>query len=282
MGTSRSRGIVLALAIAAVMIAAALPCLAAEKGKKQNQGIWTEVQQRGPGRAGAGPRRIEPTNEEIDRILESLKQRDPNAAADLTKLRKKDPGKFMDELRRRARDELGKIIRERIEKWRQQRRNEFLDWLQKTFPDEAQELARLKERNPDLYSKKYDLAWRSYGRIFDESGRNPELANILVEDLKLKNREDDLVGKIKASTNQSEKEKLNVQLEQVIGNRYDLILRRKQLAYEWLLKRLDELQKRIKQSRTEMLKYQDPKVKEENVKQRTKSLLEEKKGFRWD
>ncbi len=280
-----SRGIVLALAIAAVMAVALLPCPAAEKDKRDGQSIWTEDQPRepGPGRGGPpGPRRVELTDEEIGRILESLKQRDPKTAEELTKLREKDPEKFMDELRRHARDEFGKVIGERIEKWREQRRNEFLEWLQKTLPDEAEELAKSKETNPDLYGKKYDIAWRNYGRIFEEKGRNPELANVLIEDLKLKKREDELVGKIKACTNQKEKEKLDAELEQVAGNRYDLILRRKQIAYEWLLKRLEELQNRVKESRAEMLKYQDPKVKGENVKQRKTDLLEQKKGFRWD
>jgi hypothetical protein len=286
MGTRRSRGIALVVAIATVMIATALTCPAAEKGKTQDQGIWNEVQPRGPGRGAPGPRRIEPTKDEIDRILESFRQRDPKAAADLAKLRKKNPARFMDELRKRARDEFAKIMRERrnnfLEKWRERRRNDFLKWLQKTFPSDAQEMAELKDSDPNLYGRKYDLAWRSYGRIFDESGRNPELGNILVEDVKLKRIEDGLVSKIKASTDQGEKEKLEAELEQVIGNRYDLILKRKQLIYEWLLKRLDELQKRINDSRADMLKYQDPKVKAENVEQRAKSLLEKQKGFRWD
>lgn len=281
-----SRGIVFALAIAAVMAVAVLPCSAAEKDKKDGQSIWTEDEQRepGPGRGGLppGPRKVELTDEEISRILESLKQRDPKAAEDLTKLRSKNPEQFMDELRTHAREEFGKVIGERIEKWREQRRNEFLEWLQKTLPGEAEELAKIKERNPDLYGKKYDLAWRNYGRIFEEKGRNPELANVLIEDLKLKKREDELVGKIKACTDKKEKEQLEAELGQVAGNRYDLILRRKQIAYEWLLKRLDELQNRVKESRAEMLKFQDPKVKTENVKQRTKDLLEKKEGFRWD
>lgn len=279
------RGMVLSLAIAAVMAVIFLPCSAAEQDKKDGQSIWTEDQQResGPGRGGLpGPRRVELTDEEISRILGSLKQRDPKVAEDLAKLRTKDPEKFMDELRRHAREEFGKVIGERIEKWREQRRNDFLEWLQKNLPDEAEELSKIKERNPDLYGKKYDLAWRNFGRIFEERGRNPDLTNVLVEDLKLKKREDDLVGKIKATKDQKEKERLDAELEQVTGNRYDLILRRKQITYEWLLKRLEELQNRVKDSRAEMLKFQDPKVKTENVKQRKKDLLEKKEGFRWD
>jgi hypothetical protein len=212
--------------------------------------------------------------------MESVKQRDAKQAKELEKLREKDPEKFIDELRRHAREEFGKVVGERIEKWREQRRNDFLEWLQKALPRDAEELAKLKERNADLYAKKYDLAWRNYGRIFEESRRSPELADVLVEDLKLKKREEELVGRIKATKNEKEKERLDTELEQVTGDRYDLILRRKQIAYERLLKWLDDLQNRIKESRAEIQKAQDPKVKVENVKERKKDLLEKK--FPWD
>jgi hypothetical protein len=49
-----------------------------------------------------------------------------------------------------------------------------------------------------------------------------------------------------------------------------------------LLKVLEDLQNRIKQSSAELGKWQDTKAKEENVKQRIEYLLEGKKGFNWD
>ena len=105
-----------------------------------------------------------------------------------------------------------------------------------------------------------------------------------MEDLELQKRRDELVGKIKAarSDRQKEKEKLTAQLEEVVSLRYDLIVRRKQIAYERLLKWLEELRNRIKESRAEIGKWQDAKTKAENVKQRTKELIEGKKGFNWE
>ena len=274
--------IILVLAIAVFIAGAALPCSAEEKNK-ESQSIWTDDGQRGPGQGrGPGRGRVELTDEEINRIMESVKQRDAKQAKELEKLRAKDPEKFMDELRRHAREEFGKVVGDRIEKWREQRRNDFLEWLQKVLPRDAEELATLKERNPDLYAKKYDLAWKNYSRIFEESRRSPELADVLIEDLKLKKREQELVGKIKAAKNEKEKEKLGAELEEVTGDRYDLILRRKQIAYERLLKWLEDLQNRIKESRAEIEKAQDPKAKAENVQQRKKDLLEENKKFSWD
>ena len=301
---AKSRGITLVLALSAVVIIAALPCRAAEKSEKEEQNIWTEGEDRGPGpgqgpgperglgpergprRGGPGRERFDLTDEEINRIMEGLKQRSPEKAKELEDLREKDPERFQQELRRHAGDEFGKVVRERMEKrmekWRQERHAEFVEWLQKSLPKEAEELAKLKDRDTDLYGKKYELAWRSYGRIFEESRRSPELAEVLMEDLKLQRRTEELSAKIKTAKNEMEKKELTADLEEVVGLRYDLIVRKKQLAYEGLLKWLEELQNRIKESRAELGIWQDPKTKAENVKERIEYLLEEKKGFSWD
>jgi hypothetical protein len=299
---AKSRGIILVLAISAVVITAALPCRAAGKNEKEDQSIWTEDQDKGPGpgpgqgpgpgpergprRGGPGRERFDLTDEEINRIMEGLKERSPEKAKELENMREKDPERFQQELRRHASDEFGKVVRERMEKrmekWREQRHAEFIEWLQKSLPKEAEELAKLKDRDTDLYGKKYEVAWRNYGRIFEESRRSPELAEVLMEDLKLQKRTEELSAKIKAAKNESEKKKLTADLEEVVGLRYDLIVRKKQIAYEWLLKRLEELQNHIKESRAELGIWQDPKTKAENVKERVEYLLEEKKGFSWD
>lgn len=298
-----SRRIILALVIAVVVCVVTLPCFASQKDAtepnaaqkdKDEESIWTEDESRGPRarerpgrggpgeRRGPGQRRFELTEEEINGIMEGLKKRSPEQAKELQKLREKEPEKFISELRRHAREEFGKVVKERIEKWRQQRQADFLEWLSKSVPKEAQELAKLKENSPDLYTKKYELAWKKYGRIFDESRRNPELAEVLIEDLELQKRRDEIVPKIKVAKDQKEKDKLTAELEEVVGRRYDLIVRRKQIAYERLLRWLEELQNRIKESRDEIIKWQDTKAKAENVKQRRLELLEGKSGFSWD
>jgi hypothetical protein len=295
---TKSRGIILFLAISAVLFTTALSYRAdAKNEKKEEQSIWTEEEGRGPGpgpgegpergpRRGPGMGRFDLTNEEIDRILMGLKERSPEKAKELEQMREKDPEKFQQELRIHAFEELGKIFMERREKleekWRQQRRAEFVEWLQKNMPNEAEELAKLKDRNAELYGKKYDLAWRNYGRIFDTSRHSPELAEILLEDFGLQKRTEELSAKIKTARNEKDKKKLTAEMEEVVGLRYDLIVRKKQLAYEWLLKRLEELQNHVKESRAEISIWQDPKTKAENVKERVEYLLEEKKGFSWD
>jgi len=288
-----NRTIILLLVMAAVVTTTwTLPC-SAEQKEKDKENIWTEEEPRGPGRGpglgrgpgpGLGPERFELTDEETNRILSSLKQRDPNAAKELEKLRKEDPEKFQEELRRYGREEFGKIIRERMENWRHQRQTEFLDWLTKEYPKEAENLAKLKENETKLYFEKFDLIRNKYWRIFEEERRNPELAEVLKEDLQLKDKRDELVTRIKAAKNEKDKQKLLAELEEVVGRRYDLIVRQKEIAYERLLKWLEGLRNRVKESRDEIIKWQNEKIKAENVKKHIKDLTEESTPppFRWD
>lgn len=284
-----TRRVILVLAIATMAAVTVLPGYAEEKNEED---IWTDDGPRGPGRGprpgpgrgpGRGPRRFEPTDEEIDRVMKSLQESNPEKAKELEALRTKDPEQFREELRRYGREEFGKIIRERIENWRKERQNEFIKFLEQNIPKEAQELDKLKEKEPDLYTKKYELAWNKFGRIFEEGRRNPELAEILMEDLKLKQRRELLIQRIKAVKNEREKKLLAAELEEVVAGRFDLIVRRKQMEYERLLRWLRELQERITESRKEIDIWRNKEFKNENVKKRMQDLLgETPTEFRWD
>jgi len=274
----KSRGIIFVLLMAAVVAGIALPCPAGEKEKEDEKNIWEEGGQRGL-RQRRG--RIELTGEDVDRILESLKKSDREKAKELVKLREKDPEEFRDELRRHGGDEYNKIIQEHIANWRQQRRAEFIDWLQKNYRRDARELATLKSRDPDLYDKKLNSLRRKLDPIREAERRNPELAEVLKEDLQLKERRDELIVKIRAAKTEEDKKALVAQLEKVLGDRYDLILRRKQIEYERLLRWLEGLQNRIKKSRAEIAQAKKKEAKAENVKKRTSQLLEGKEDFNW-
>ncbi|MHC4495497.1 MAG: hypothetical protein ACYSYM_06710 [Planctomycetota bacterium] len=271
------RGIILVLTIAVVITVAALPCPADEK-KKDEQSLFAEDEQRGP-RSRRG--RIELTNEEIERILQSLKKSDPDKAKELVKLREKDPQEFRDDLRRHGGPEYDKIVHERIAKWRQQRQADFIDWLEKNYRRKARELATLKSRDPNLYDKQLDSLRRKLEPIREAERRNPELAEVLKEDLQLKERRDELIVKIKAAKTEEGKKALVAQLEKVLGDRYDLILRRKQIEYERLLRWVEGLQNRIKKSRAEIAEAKKKEAKAENVKKRKSELLEGKIEFNW-
>jgi len=275
----KNRAIFLIAAMVATLAATTIPCLAGQNTQDNDQQSIFQDETRDSGR---GSRRYELTDEEIDRVLNEVKKRDPKQAKELTKLREKDPEKFRAELRDHAREEYGRVVRERIEKWREQRRTEFLEWIGKNAPKELEELTKLEKKDADLYSKKYELLRRKYDNIFNESRRNPELAEVLLEDLQLQKKRDEIVKKIKAAKNDEQRQNLTAQLEEVVALRYDLIVRRKQIMYARLQKWLEELQERIRKSRDEIVDAQKKEIKEKNVKERTKQLLEEQKGFRWD
>ena len=271
---------ILALVMAAIVTVSALPCLGEEKGEEKKEekkeDIWTEEEPR------RGWGRFELTDEEIDRVMKGLKERDPAKAKELAKLREKDREKLLAELRRVAREELDKILWGRFEAWRNRRRAEFLEWLGKNYRKESRELARLKNKDPDVYAKKYDLIYKKYGQIFNASRRSAELAKVLKADLELKTRRDELLAKLKTERDPKKKKKLASQLEEVVASRFDLIIRRTAIAYERLLKRLEELTKHIKDSKDQIDEWRKPQIKEENVRKRLKDLTEGIPKFNWD
>src|SRR4030042_5170929 len=126
-----------------------------ERGERGGRGGPGDRSGRGgprPGRPGPDGRgRPELTDEQIDSVLEELKQRDPNTAKELAELRKTDPNEFRSELRRSAGPEIGRVI---MRIWANRQRAEFLEWLDNYVQKEAEELARLKENETDLYTQK--------------------------------------------------------------------------------------------------------------------------------
>ncbi len=288
-----SRAFLLLLVIAIVTLST-LPCSAQQKPLKDEPNIWIEQGPRklrtpgspreprgprhGPGRQG---RKFELTDEEIDQILKSLNEIDPAKAEELQKLRKEDLERFQFEIRRHGGEQFGRIVRQRIERWRNQRRDEFLQWLEKNYNKEAKELSGLKEKDAKLYWGKSELINRKYWPIFEEEKKNPELAEVLKEDLELKKRRDGLLRKIKSTNNDKERKDLTEQLEEVVGRRFDLIIRRKQIEYERLLKRIEQLQKELEQSKAEIDEWRDEKTKKENVTNRVNELTGAG-SFNWD
>lgn len=272
--------IFLIMAMVVVMTMSALPGWAQgtgeEKKDEKKEDIWTDE---GPGRRG--PRRFELTDEVIERIMKKLKETDPGKVKELEKLRKEDPEKFQSELRQHGREEIGKIIRERMNKWRERRREEFIECLGKNYPKEAAELAKLKDK-PELYWKKYELLRNKYWRICEEERRNPELAEVLKEDLRLRERRDYLLRRIKNERDDKKRKELIAKLEEVIGDRYDLNIRRREIAYARLLKRIEDLKRQIRESRDEIAEYRQEKVRKENIKERLENLLKEIKKFKWN
>ena len=299
------RRIILILVVAAGVILASLPCSLAqdnndqdgrrregqrmerpggspggrsgERGEREGRG-GSGDRTRGDSRPGRADVRRWPelTNEQIDSILGELTKRDPNTAKGLAELRKTDLNEFRSELLRVAGP---RII---MQSWDNRRRKEFLEWIEKYVPNEAEELARLKEKEPELYTQKYRLTLRRWGRIYDRTRRNPEFAKVLVLDVQLSERESELIVKYKAAEGEDDKNELMAQLDEVASDRYDLIVRQKQMEYEQLLRRLEALQNQVKASIEEIKIYRTDEFKDEKIKERMKELTEERKRPQFD
>lgn len=222
------------------------------------------------------------SDEMAERIMKGLQQREPTKARELTRIRQKDPERFKAELRRYGQPEIDQMIRELREGRRQKRNAEFLDWLKANYPQEEQCLVTLKERDPQLYIKSFDHMMDVYGPIFEAESSNPELGAVLKEDFELKRRREELRKQIRNEKSEAKKQALGLELQEVVARRYDLIVRRKEIAYEQLLKRLDELHKQVRESKDEIVKYKDDRVKQENIRQHLQYLTEQTSSFKWD
>ncbi len=218
----------------------------------------------------------------VNRIMKGIQQRDAAKAKQLSELRQKNPEQFKAQLREQGQIELDQIIRERLDARRQERNARFIEWLKANYPSEEQALAKLKERDPQLYISGFDRLMKQYGYIFEADTSSPEMGRVLKEDFELKKREEELSKQIRNEKSEAKQQTLGAELQDVVAKRYDLLVRRKEIAYEQLLKKLDELQQQIRESKDEIGKWRDPKVKQENVKQRTKARTDNKVRFKWD
>lgn len=272
------RRIAMLLSVAALAAGAVNTGLARPRPEESAQGDIWEDEGRRP-RSWWMPRL---SDEVIDRIMKGLEKRDPEKAKELAKLRKKDPEKFKIELVTHGRPELRQIGRERFEEQRRRERAEFLEWLKTNFPDEEKKLASLREKDAKLYGKAFEHIWSQFSRIFRTERYNPELAAVLKEDYELKTRRDELLHRIRHERSATKRQELGVDLQNVVARRYDLIVRQKEIAYEQLLRKLEELQQQIQDSRTEISKWKDEQIKQENVRHRIKALTESRIRFSWD
>jgi hypothetical protein len=224
------------------------------------------------------------SDETIERIMKGIKERAPAKAKELAELRKKDPEQFKAELGRYGRKEIEEISRERFEARRLKRNADFIEWLKANYPQEEAELAKAKEKDPQLYVQSFERLLEQYGRIFEAQSTNPELGAVLKEDFDLKRRRDDLLRQMRRERSDAKRQSLGIELQDIVARRYDLIVRRKEIAYEQLQRKIEEMQRQIKENKDEIVRWQDAELRRENVRKRIEALTEGmgKRSFKWD
>jgi hypothetical protein len=252
----------------------------------------------GPMMGGKG--QFEPTPEQMDHILAELKEKNPQKADELAKLREKDPNAFKMELHNAMREQFmsrmmeqrrpqqgpqaghdmpgPEFMREKI----QERTDEFLKCLKENYPDEATKLEQIKKDNPNQYVRALMISGKKYGRICETVKDDPNLAKVLKQQMELKDKRAELLKQIRATTDEKQKKTLTTELEQIVGQQFDLIVKRKQMAYEDMTKKLADLQKEVNQRKADAEKWKSKDFKSQKVKERVTELLNEKEKFEWD
>ena len=250
-------------------------------------------------------KRFELPDEKVDRIINRLKETDPEKAEELAKPRTEDPEKFKAELKEAVRAGVVKRVgprkkpavkpdfgpgvrqgawhsgpKDEISDLMNKKYDEHLEWLRENYPQQAETLSKLKENQPDTYREQIALSLKEYGEIAEASKNNPQLAEMLKEGLGLKEQRDKLLEKIRVTTDEGEKEKLVRELEGVVSRNFALVAKRKQIEHEQLLKKLEKLQEKIKQSEAEVKKWEDAKFRNKETKAHVEDLISGKENLK--
>jgi hypothetical protein len=165
--------------------------------------------------------------------------------------------------------------KERLEKMH----NELLTWLDKNAPDEAANLKSLREKQPEEYVVRTTELMRKYAPIMRAEKDNPKLAEVMKDDLENQRRQDELLRQIGAASGE-EKDKLAAELKTVVIQRFDLIMAKKQMQYDDLRKRLEELQTEVKKRESELETQKTNKNKA--VEERVAELISHTQKVNWE
>jgi len=288
---------IVAFAVAAALLVGAPAALRAQEDNDGN--FWADDEKRPP-----SPR-FELTAERIEHLMERLKDAEPAKARHLEQLRRDDPKAFEAEIRELMRQRIARRIRagtgQDERRGRFMRRPEhkrpgppgarrgprmpsdaFIKWLEENYPEEAERIKDLKQTNLELFRTRAALLRQRYGRAFRAAQDNPELAEILKQDLELTRRRNRLLRQIRAA-GPDERAELMRELTEVVSRRYDLILERKQIEIQQLLERLARLQAEVNNSRAQLENWKDPDSKNSNVEKRVDELVGATTDeFQWD
>jgi len=238
------------------------------------------------------------TEERIEHMMGQIAENDPAKAKELAKILEENPEKFKVELHKYMRGQFsrrgggGRSGRGGPDGERGMRRGGssrggrgmhegHIEWLKKNYPEKAEQLEKLREENPELYMRKVSISNRRYGKIAAASKKNPKLAELLKKNLTLNDERDKLVRKIRSAEDAAEKAKLVVELKEILGQKFDVIVERKRIEYEQLTKRLENMKKEVEKSELNVAKWKTAEFKQKNVESRLEELLSEKQKFEW-
>ena len=293
-------------AICAVMFIAGM----CSQAVAANEDVWGDKKGK-----KQGERRI--TEEQIKGIMRHIAENNPEKAEHLRQLREKNPQEFREQMRliggwgdRNGKQQKGRgqghDERTRAQRGGQskgekgkermpgrgmpgrgggfggrmaERHDEYVKWFKKEFPEKAQKMEALREKYPEKYMKLMQGCQKKYSPIMKAQKSNPQLAKVLKEDILLRSQRDQLLKELR-SADKKESKALKKELEEVVSSRFDIILKKKQLRYEEMLKRLQALEKKVNEQQAEVESLKDK--KNETIEQRIEELVGKTEKISWD
>jgi len=162
--------------------------------------------------------------------------------------------------------------------FRSRKYDEHLEWLSKNYPDEARVLVELRRTDPEAYERQMELSLKKYRAVIVASKRNPELAEILKQQIVLRKQRDIVLADIRVATDENKKSILTQKLAQIMGEDFALVAKMKQLEHQQLLKRFEKLQQEVSKSESDVKKWGNPEFRNEKVKAHIEDLVREKES----
>lgn len=167
------------------------------------------------------------------------------------------------------------------DKWKEKldkRQIYFVEWLEGNFPEKANELLMVFNKQPEHFIEQLDKIKEVYGPILREEKYHPELAAVMREDLKLQDRRDQLLREVGLAKDEDKPELLK-QLKELVSARFDNLIQQKQLQYEHTIKRLEKVKQQLDERGKELEKLKTE--KDESVEKRLKELMDQNEKIDW-
>jgi len=280
--------ILAALAMARRPAAAQSP---AEAAAGQGADIWTEDQQQ-------QDQQLELTKEQIEELLKELDRTQPQRSKQLRELREQDPIQFalvIHQIARRQAEQAAEAGRqgkqqpgqtgrqqtdqesrqERAARFREyllERLEEYMAWLEENAPAEAKRLEVLRPVDPEEFVNQVAISRRRYEPVMRAQKRNPELAKLMLEDIRLQDRRDGLLAQIAEATDDGQRNKLVDQLAGVVSQRFDVIVKKRRIKFAEIESRIEKMRRSLQTQKAELqrLVHQKRRV----TQQRLRELLQ--------
>ena len=234
------------------------------------------------------------TERRINQFIERLSKTNPNRANDLAALRIAHPERF----HRQIRDEMAKRFflstrssaeakskpaatpqsasrPEQTGGAVQAKHKELIAWLEKNFPQQAEEL----KAKPSPSSERIAELLNRYEPVMRAERGNPPLAAAMKEDIAAQMQSDELLMDLQDAT-EKEREAIIKELNALTSTRFDLIVRKREIQYDQLRSRLEKLQRDLDNQKTELDKLKGN--KEKTIKDRVEELVERTQKTNWN